>query len=97
MRIHCLFVFACVALGMDPPLAGGEAEWHLDVHFDDGSTQAYEVFERAQYDKDELPLDRVFSKEGDPVVTLITCGGDFNRSLNSYEDNVVAYGVPVDA
>ena len=46
--------------------------------------------------KDELPVDRVFSKDGDPVLTLITCGGDFNRSLRSYSDNVVAYAEPID-
>jgi hypothetical protein len=40
-------------------------------------------------------LDRIFAKDGDPVLTLITCGGDFNRSLRSYEDNVVTYAVPI--
>lgn len=67
------------------------------IHFDDGSQTGFEVVELAQYDKQELPTDRVFAKDGDPVLTLITCGGDFNRSLNSYEDNVVAYAVPISA
>jgi LPXTG-site transpeptidase (sortase) family protein len=67
------------------------------VHFDDGSQTGFRIVELAQYDKDELPTDRVFAKDGDPVLTLITCGGDFNRSLNSYEDNVVAYAVPISA
>ncbi len=53
------------------------------------------MVERAQYDKDELPADRVFAKEGSPSVVLITCGGEFNRSLSSYEDNVVAFAEPV--
>ena len=65
------------------------------VSFDDGSEAEFEIIERTQYDKLELPFDRIFSKEGGPVLTLITCGGDFNRSLRSYEDNVVAYAVPV--
>jgi LPXTG-site transpeptidase (sortase) family protein len=65
------------------------------IEFDDGSTGEFEIVELAQYDKEELPKERVFSKTGDPVLTLITCGGDFNRSLRSYEDNVVAYAVPV--
>ncbi len=67
------------------------------VHFDDGSRTGFQVVELAQYDKDELPTDRVFAKDGAPMLTLITCGGDFNRSLNSYEDNVVAYAVPISA
>jgi hypothetical protein len=65
------------------------------VIYDDGSSQAFEIIELAQYDKAELPFDRVFSKEGDPVLTLVTCGGEFNRSIASYEDNIVAYAVPV--
>ena len=67
----------------------------FSVEFDDGSSQTYEIVEEAQYDKQELPFDRVFAKGGAPVVTLITCGGEFNRSLRSYEDNIVAYAVPV--
>jgi LPXTG-site transpeptidase (sortase) family protein len=65
------------------------------IQFDDGTTSEFEIIELAQYDKQELPTDRVFAKTGDPVLTLITCGGDFNRSLRSYEDNVVAYAIPI--
>ena len=65
------------------------------IEFDDGTTSEFEIVELAQYDKQELPTDRVFAKTGDPVLTLVTCGGDFNRSLRSYEDNVVAYAIPI--
>ena len=65
------------------------------VRYDDGSEREFEITEKAQYDKEELPFDRVFSKTGEPSVVLITCGGDFNRGLNSYEDNVVVYADPV--
>ena len=68
----------------------------VTIGYDDGSMSTFEVFEVAQYDKQELPLERIFEKDGDPVLTLITCGGDFNRSLSSYEDNVVAYAAPID-
>jgi sortase (surface protein transpeptidase) len=76
-------------------LADVEIGERVVVAFDDGSTTEFEIIELAQYDKEELPDDRVFAKDGDPVLTLITCGGDFNRSLRSYEDNVVAYAVPI--
>ena len=69
----------------------------VSVGYEDGSEAIFEIIERAQYDKQELPFDRVFAKEGRAILTLITCGGDFNRSLRSYEDNVVAYAVPVAA
>lgn len=67
------------------------------IRFDGGATSEFEIVELAQYDKQELPTERVFAKTGDPVLALITCGGDFNRSLRSYEDNVVAYAVPLEA
>lgn len=46
-------------------------------------------------DKDELPLDRIFARAGEPVLTLITCGGSFSRSLSSYDANVVVVAVPL--
>lgn len=69
----------------------------VTIGYDDGSSGTFEVFEVSQYDKQELPLDRIFDKDGDPVLTLITCGGDFNRSVSSYEDNFVAYAIPIDS
>lgn len=67
----------------------------VTVAYDDGSTSRHVVTEIAQYAKDELPFDRVFAKTGEASLTLITCGGSFNRSLNSYDDNIVVYAVPL--
>ena len=67
------------------------------VGFEDGSRSEFEIVEVAQYDKQQLPIERIFAKTGGPVLTLITCGGDFNRSVRSYDDNFVAYAVPIDA
>jgi len=69
----------------------------VTIGYEDGSSASFEIVEVAQYDKQELPLERIFDKDGDPVLTLITCGGDFNSSLRSYEDNLVAYAAPIDA
>ena len=66
------------------------------IDFDDGSTAAYRTEARAVYDKDSLPADAIFSREGPPVLTLITCGGDFNRSIRRYDSNIVVYAVPFD-
>ncbi len=65
------------------------------VDFADGTTGAYLAEARAIYDKDDLPTDALFSRDGPPVLTLITCGGGFNRSLRSYDSNIVVYAVPV--
>lgn len=67
----------------------------VEIRYEDGSSQRFRVIETAQYAKDELPVDRIFAKAGAPQLTLITCGGDFNRSLRSYSDNVVAYAEPI--
>lgn len=67
------------------------------VGFDDGSSETFRVTRVATYRKEALP-DEVFSavstdRETQQLV-LITCGGDFNPSLRSYDSNVVAYAVP---
>jgi hypothetical protein len=67
----------------------------VEVDFSDGATRRFRVAALASYDKQGLPVQEIFRREGDPVLTLITCGGAFNPSLRSFEDNVVAYAVPV--
>lgn len=67
----------------------------VEVDHEDGSTSRYEVVGVETVDKGDLPVDRIFSREGDPVLTLITCGGSFSRSLNSYDSNVVVVAVPL--
>lgn len=68
----------------------------VEVTFDDGETRSFRVVARSTYLKSELPLDVIFSREGDPVVTLVTCGGGFSRSTGSYDSNVVVFAVPFD-
>lgn len=60
----------------------------------DTTEYPFRVVARAAYDKDTLPLDVIFSREGPPVLTLITCGGGFSRGR--YDSNVVVYAVPDD-
>ena len=76
-------------------LADIEAGAKVFVHYSDGSIQEFEIITLRQFAKTELPTNLLFSKTGDPILTLITCGGDFNSSLSSYDDNVVALAVPV--
>jgi LPXTG-site transpeptidase (sortase) family protein len=68
----------------------------IHVEYEDGGMLTFRVTARAVYDKDELPLDVIFSREGPSVLTLITCGGGFNRQVRSYDSNVVVYAVPDD-
>jgi LPXTG-site transpeptidase (sortase) family protein len=69
----------------------------IAVEYDDETTAFFVVEARVKYDKDELPLETVFSRDGEPVLTLITCGGGFSPSAQSYDSNVVVYAVPLDA
>ena len=65
------------------------------VILSDGDTNTFEVIAQTTYLKSELPLDVIFSREGAPVLTLVTCGGGFSRSSRSYDSNVVVYAIPV--
>ena len=65
------------------------------VELSDGSTVRYEVVGREQIGKADLPTEDVFRETGPGVLTLITCGGDFDDDLRSYADNVVVVAVEV--
>jgi LPXTG-site transpeptidase (sortase) family protein len=65
----------------------------VTVAFDDGSSERYRVTEVVTFDKEALPED-LFARDVPERLVLITCGGEFNPSLRSYESNVVAYAVP---
>ena len=67
----------------------------IEIVYADDTKTTFEVEARAIYRKDELPLDVIFSREGPPALTLITCGGDFDSSISSYDSNVVVYARPV--
>lgn len=67
----------------------------VEVTYDDATNQTFRVAARTIYEKDDLPVDAIFSREGPAVLTLITCGGSFNSSVGSYDSNVVVYAVPV--
>jgi sortase (surface protein transpeptidase) len=63
------------------------------VRLDDGTLHNYTVVERAIYDKDALPRS-LWRNSGPETLMLITCGGEFNRSTNRYNQNIVVYALP---
>jgi hypothetical protein len=67
----------------------------VTVAFDDGSTRPFEVVGRRSYGKDALPVAELFTRDGDAVLTLVTCGGAFDPVTRSYEENLVVFAVPV--
>lgn len=69
----------------------------IELTLADGTNREYQVVERAQYGKTELPPDRIWTRDGPETLVLITCGGDFNRRIRRYADNIVIYAAPVAA
>jgi sortase (surface protein transpeptidase) len=67
----------------------------IEVTGPEGWPLRYVVSERLQVAKDELPTQELFRVTGTPALTLITCGGSFDRSVRHYEDNIVVRAVPV--
>lgn len=46
---------------------------------------------REQHGKDTFPTERVYGPTTGAELRLITCGGIFDRSADSYEDNVIVF------
>jgi sortase (surface protein transpeptidase) len=59
-----------------------------------GDWLAFEVTGTARYAKAAFPTDAVFGPVTGPVLRVITCGGDFDRSSGHYLDNVVVTATP---
>ncbi len=65
----------------------------LTVTLPDGSTRAFVVSGREEFNKQALPAD-LFRRDGSPRLALITCGGPFDRATGHYVDNVVVVATP---
>jgi sortase (surface protein transpeptidase) len=68
-----------------------EAGHTVEIHRSDGFVAVFRVSETALVDKDEFPTDRVYGPTAEPTLRLITCGGDFDRSVRSYQGNLIVY------
>jgi hypothetical protein len=63
----------------------------------DGVTVVYTVDRVQLVSKDGFPTAEVYGPTSGPEIRLITCGGDFDSDLRSYEDNVVVFGRATEA
>jgi hypothetical protein len=55
----------------------------------------FRVVSREAFPKSKAPYSRLFARDGRARLTLVTCGGAFNRKNGSYRDNIVVTAVPV--
>ena len=63
------------------------------VDLSDGRTVTFRVTGSLQVPKDAFPTEEVYGPTPDAELRLITCGGEFDRSVRSYEDNTVVFAV----
>lgn len=60
-----------------------------------GDELPYKVVARELIKKKSLPYAELFAVDGDPRLTLISCGGYYDRNNGGYQDNVVVTAVPL--
>lgn len=63
----------------------------VHVVYEGGDTVTFFVESSEQTPKDELPVDAIWPTTSQRLLALITCGGEFDRSVRHYRDNVVVY------
>ncbi len=81
-------------LGVLAKLDDVRADDRVDVRGSDGSSAEYRIVSRRTVPKDELADSGVFRRDGEPVLTLITCTGPFLKDRGGYQDNLVITAVP---
>jgi hypothetical protein len=64
------------------------------VTYDDGSQRTFTVTTVELVPKPEVSVNGVFARDGERVLRLVTCGGEFDDSVHSYRSNVVVTAVP---
>lgn len=62
------------------------------VYGENGGLATFVMDTKEQQLKSELPVERIWNDTWEPVIRLITCGGDFDRASRHYLSNVVIYG-----
>lgn len=65
----------------------------VKVGHKDGTTSQFVVRSSEQQLKQQLPVDRIWNKTREPVLRLVTCGGDFDEAERHYRSNVIVYAV----
>ena len=67
----------------------------VTVTREDGTVAVFAVDRVERHPKDDFPTIEVYGNTDDAQLRLITCGGDFDSAVRSYEDNVVAFATLV--
>jgi sortase family protein len=63
----------------------------IEVSRADGSVAVFEINSVEHFDKDKLPVQRVYGDYSRPSLRLMTCGGDWLGGDQGYADNIVVF------
>ncbi|MBG0567733.1 class F sortase [Actinoplanes aureus] len=69
----------------------------IEVARADGSVAVFEVNSVETFDKDRLPVDRVYADYSRPSLRLLTCGGEWLGGREGYADNIIVFASLIDA
>jgi sortase (surface protein transpeptidase) len=65
----------------------------IEIWRQDASVVVFTVSRLQEVPKSHFPTGGVYGPVPDPELRLVTCGGEFNPALGSYEDNLIVYAV----
>ncbi|MDN3262725.1 class F sortase [Streptomyces sp. CSDS2] len=68
-----------------------EAGDRFSVERADGRTAEFVVDSTETFAKDDFPSERVYADADRPEARLITCAGDYDRTVRDYTDNLVVF------
>jgi hypothetical protein len=74
--------------GIRHPISSGD---EIAISRHDGSTAQFRVTRVERFAKDEFPTQTVDGDLDHAGLRLITCGGEFDRQVRSYPDNIVVF------
>jgi hypothetical protein len=66
----------------------------ITVVYDDGSEQSFTVSTVELVPKPAVSVSGVFARDGEPLLRLVTCGGEFEPAVRSYRSNVIVTAIP---
>ncbi len=67
----------------------------VTVTFADRTVRRFRITDTRLVLKPQLPTAQVFARAGTPVLRLITCGGEYDRSTHHYRSNILVTAVPI--
>jgi LPXTG-site transpeptidase (sortase) family protein len=63
----------------------------LAVTYANGSRYVFRVTKKERYVFDQMPLDKIFGSNPEPLLNLITCDGAWDRGRANYQQRLVIY------